>query len=437
MNGPKFRFTIVMGFVLTLWWVFSVVRAYFLGEHGLNLPIYITQASHLLFLAGGGYGLVWLLLRAAHWNKIGLTGFEPNVVDEYGTEFRMGRSPFPLRLSRLLPMHVDAIPNTQMSQLEYEIFGFLSSMRSIPSQMGQGSVYDTALQRWHIVIRQDSATVYHRVFSLALELGLFYSFLHTRQSAAWHRFWERDKLASSYRAEFHSGLSAFVLSVLPSFRLSSQNLDSEEKTKRRALLTALQSLDEPALLPTNVHPLAQELLELLALFQTDASMQDETTLENCIATWIAYIETSPQHPSTLLKSYILSSVDGLGGWKLSDETILLPCAGFGDFIIREQLHLPLFRVSLQHRAFLFAGLLHTQNKEVMFNDVLVLPRTPLSWRVDGEVKLCVALGGVEKSIAAELPFLPDDAEPLLEDSDATEILMRGGGDMAARLEEVF
>jgi hypothetical protein len=265
MSGPKFRFTLVIGLLLVAWWAFEVINTYLLGERGLNFARY----GHGVLIIGGaalcGFLLVWLTVQVAAWSRRSKTGFEAEMVDEYGTLFRMGEgNNYAISLSKFLPDQIAPPAWPGISPLETELLGFLNGYRHWPFELGQPhpSLYDEALARWEIMKTLPGTGPLHRAAALASVLGRVAAIQEVRIRYPLSQFWKRDRIRFERRCRDHGGLAAFVLSTLPGFRHLGSNSD-ENRRERRALTTALKFYDDLRGLPLNADPLAKELAGLL------------------------------------------------------------------------------------------------------------------------------------------------------------------------------
>ena len=265
MSGPKFRFTIVVGFLLIVWWAWDIASTYLLGERGLNFSQYGLGIAQLGLAVICGFGLVWLAIRMAESARRKKTGFEAEVQDEYGTVFKMGaaKEPFPMQLAKFLP-DIIATPNWPgISPLESELIGFLNGYRHWPADLSHGgeSLTARALERWNIVRAMPGAGQWHRLMALAGDLGKIYAYREVRTRYPLKFFWKPDRIRFERRAKEHGGLAAFVLSTLPGFRALASDRSEETTHARRDLLAALRYMDDPRLLPTNTSSLSRELLD--------------------------------------------------------------------------------------------------------------------------------------------------------------------------------
>lgn len=265
MSGPKFRFTIVVGFLLIVWWAWNIASTYLLGQQGLNFSRYGLGVAQLGLAATAGFGLVWLAIRMAESARRGKTGFEAEVRDEYGTLFKMGaaKEPFPMQLAKFLPDIIAAPTWPGLSPLEAELIGFLNGYRHWPADLdhGQESLTARAMARWEVMRTLPGAGQWHRIMALSADLGKIYAYREVRVRHPLKHFWKRDKVRFERRTREHGGLAAFVLSTLPGFRALSLDRNEEVSEARRALLTALRYMDDPRLLPTNTSGLSREILE--------------------------------------------------------------------------------------------------------------------------------------------------------------------------------
>jgi hypothetical protein len=265
MSGPKFRFTIVIGLFLVAWWIYEMVTTYLLGERGLNFDVY----GHGVVVIGagtlGGFLLVWLAVKVAAWSRSVTTGFESQVVDEYGTAFRMGEgSGYSISLSKFLPEVIAPPAWPGLSPLEAELIGFLNGYRHWPFNLGHAhpTLYEEALARWDIMRALPGSGPLQRAAALASVLSKVVAYHEVRTHHPLKQFWKRDRIRFERRCREHGGLAAFVLSTLPSFRALSHGSD-EARAGRRSLATALRYYDTPGGLPVNTDALTKELANAL------------------------------------------------------------------------------------------------------------------------------------------------------------------------------
>jgi hypothetical protein len=265
MSGPKFRFTIVIGMFLVAWWLFKVINTYLVGEHGLNFAVYGHGVAVIGGSVVGGFMLVWLAVRIAAWSRGVKTGFESQIVDEYGTTFRMGEGAgYSISLSKFLPEIIAPPSWPGLSPLEAELMGFLNGYRHWPFNLGHGrpTVYEEGLARWEIMRGLPGSGPLQRASALASVLGKVVAYHEVRTHHPMKQFWKRDRIRFERRCREHGGLSAFVLSTLPTFRALSNGTE-EERAARRALITALRYYDTPGGLPVNVDPVTKDLANAL------------------------------------------------------------------------------------------------------------------------------------------------------------------------------
>lgn len=274
MNGPKFRFTVVVSFLLICFWAYRLLENYLFGERGLNFERY----GHGVLVIGGsalaGFALVWTAAKLMDWARHRKTGFEADVTDEYGTQFKMRGSDgnpesFKLSLSKFLPQ-VFAAPTwwPGVHPLEAELMGFLNGFRHWPYDLDKQdrSLYDHAMAQWEAMRQLPGAQAIHRIAALAQDLGKVYAYKEVRTHYPWHEFWRRDRVRFERRCREHGGLAGFVLSTLHGFRtlgFDAPNPTEENRRLRRALLTAMKHRHDPMSLPVNSDPLARETVDFL------------------------------------------------------------------------------------------------------------------------------------------------------------------------------
>ncbi|HEX2859147.1 MAG TPA: hypothetical protein VHP58_03000 [Alphaproteobacteria bacterium] len=265
MSGPKFRFTIVVGLLLVVWWAFEVVNTYLVGEHGLNFTRYSNGVMVIGAATLGGFALVWLAVQIAAWSRGVATGFEPEVVDEYGTTFKMGEGAgYSVSLSKFLPEIIAPPVWPGLSALEAELIGFLNGYRHWPYNLGHThpTLYEEALARWEIMRSLPGSGPLQRASALASVLSKVVAYSEVRNHHPLRQFWKRDRVRFERRCREHGGLAAFVLSTLPAFRALS-NGDAEAQRARRAMTTALRYYDVPGGLPVNVDATTRDLSNAL------------------------------------------------------------------------------------------------------------------------------------------------------------------------------
>lgn len=271
---PRYRFTLVISFLLTGWWIYVVLSTYLFGERGLNFERYQEGIVWVGSAAFAGFALVWCASRIVLWQRTRKTGFEAAVSDEFNTRFEMKNTdgssqPFKMSLSKFLPQLV-AVPDwPDMTPLEAELVGFLNAYRHWPTDLSQAgkpdnqmvSLYEQAFARWQIMRHLPGSGPWHRVMALAKDLALVHAYKEERSSFPLQQFWKRDRVRFSKRCRPHGGIAAFVLSTLPAFR--SMAATPEGVAIQRTLLTALRYHEDPTMLPANSTPLARELVDYL------------------------------------------------------------------------------------------------------------------------------------------------------------------------------
>ena len=256
MYDPKFRFTIIVAFLVTGWWMFDVTSNYLFGEAGLNFALYFNGVAQIGGATLGGFIFVWVCVRFMTFQRYRKTGFEAEYVDEYGTVF----APFPVSLSKFVPDIIAAPLAPHLHPLECGLIGFLNGYRHFPydATHPQGpSLYDQSVALWRITSGLEHADWRHRVVALAADLSKVYAIREVRKTAPLSQFWKRDKITYVRRCREHGGLAAFILSTLPEFRAL------EDAKLKRALLTALRYQHTILNMPINADPQAKDFITTL------------------------------------------------------------------------------------------------------------------------------------------------------------------------------
>lgn len=286
---PRYRFTLVMSFLMIGWWVYVFISTYLFGERGLNLDRYVEGVMWVSLSAFSGFALVWAASRVVVWQKKIKTGFEADVSDEYGTRFEMAGGdglphPFKLSLSKFLPQMVAPPAWAGLTPLEAELLGFLNAYRGWPLKLDnpETSLYEQAFARWQVMRHLPGTGPWHRVIALSKDLALVHAYKETRKVYPLHEFWKRDEVKYSLRCTPTGGMAAFVLSTMPAFRALGGHAEGSDI--QRSLLTALRYHETPALVPINGGSLARELVDYLwraeaQLRQLDVEKLDEMTPE--------------------------------------------------------------------------------------------------------------------------------------------------------------
>lgn len=271
---PKYRFTIVISFLLMVWWTYIIITTYLFGARGLNIERYQEGILWVAATSLAGFALVWAASRVVLWQQNRKTGFEASVTDEFKTKFEMkapdGSShPFKISLSKFLPQLV-AVPDWHdVSPLEAELIGFLNAYRHWPVNLDEAgnsrdkmtSLYEKSFARWQIMRHLPGSGPWHRVIALAKDLALVQAYKEVRTPHSLYQFWTRDSVVFKKRCRPHGGIAAFVLSTMPAFR--SMVSSPEGLRIQKTLLTALRYHEDPSLLPSNSPPLARELVDYL------------------------------------------------------------------------------------------------------------------------------------------------------------------------------
>lgn len=274
---PRYRFTIVVSFLVMGWWAYVVLSTYLTGARGLNWARYGEGIVWVGLAAFAGFALVWAATKIVSWQRNRKTGFEADVVDEFGTMYEMSGAdgqpqPFKISLSKFLPQLVAPPAWPGLVALEAELMGFLNAYRNWPLDLKnpETTLYEQAFARWQIMRHLPGTGPWHRVMALAKDLALVHAYKEIRTTYPIQEFWKRDKVRFEQRCLPHGGMAAFVLSTLPAFRALAGTQEGD--AVGRALLTALRYHETPALLPLNAGPLARELVDYL--WRADAQLRE-------------------------------------------------------------------------------------------------------------------------------------------------------------------
>lgn len=281
---PRYRAVLVVSLLLFVIWLGQVSWTYLLGS-GVIVDRYMDGLLIVGSATLGGFLLVWAAAKMMSRQARTKTGFEADVVDEYGTHFEMsgpdGRPvPFKLSLSKFLPLLV-AVPQWPgLHPLEAELMGFLHGYRHWPvdlGQQGKGSIaasdgftslYEQAMARWQIMRHIPGSGPWHRIMALAKDLSLVHAYKEDHTSYPLRDFWKRDRVRFTQRCQPHGGIAAFVLSTFPAFKALGET--PEGIVTQRALLTALRYHATANLMPVNCGPVARELVDYL--WRADAQL---------------------------------------------------------------------------------------------------------------------------------------------------------------------
>lgn len=283
---PRYRALLVISLLVMFLWAAHVVWTVLLGS-GLNPDTYM----HGIALLGGssfiGFIVVWSIAALANMRKSMKTGFEAEIVDEFGTGFEMmgpdGKpAPFKLSLSKFLPQMVAPPSWPGLHPLEAELIGFLQGYRHWPvdlaaqnaNQRASGgkefaSLYEQAVARWQVMRHLPGTGPLHRIMALSKDLAMVHAYREVRTTYPLKQFWLRDKVRFVARCQAHGGIGAFVLSTFPAFRELKGTPEGDEAQK--ALLVAMRFHATPNLLPLNGGPLARELVDYL--WRADSQLQ--------------------------------------------------------------------------------------------------------------------------------------------------------------------
>lgn len=260
MYDPRFRFTlliILLSFVAT-----TGTLVYYFFYEGMNWVEYFHGIFNIGVSVVGGFMFVLICTKFITFNKNKKTGFEATYVDETGTGFN-----FPISLSKFLP-EVIAPPfgNKSLSPLEAELIGFLNGYRGWPYDItGQNkkSLYNHSIEQWKAMRTLPNTGPLHYAAALAQDLCLICAYQEKRKKFPIAQFWKRDSVKFSRKSIEHGGLSAALLSTLPTFKqLGDGNIQTNQKY-RRAILTAIRYRDNPTSIPANCDPLGKDIYESL------------------------------------------------------------------------------------------------------------------------------------------------------------------------------
>lgn len=265
---PRYRFTQVMSILLIASWLLVVISTYLFGERGLNWERYTQGVIIIGTCSLGGFFLVWLSTQILAWQQRKKTGFEASVVDEFGTAFEMldgdGKPmPFKLALSKFNPLMVAPPFRDDLHPLEQDLIGFLNGYRHWPLNLNHPdlTVYERAMARWHIMRQIPHAHTWHYALALSYDLSALAAYKDIRIVAPWWQFWMRDRIRFEHKCTPGGGMSAFILSTMPSFRELASTL--EGRHLQRVMLTVLRYAHTPHLMPINAGPHAEHMMETL------------------------------------------------------------------------------------------------------------------------------------------------------------------------------
>ncbi len=272
MYDPKFRFMLVASFILVTYWVYNITTNYLFGDKGLNFEYYINGIFSVGSGVLGGFIFVWISTKFVTFQQYRKTGFEATTIDETGTRFNMR-----LSLSKFLPNLIAPPHNKFLTPLESDLFGFLNGFRDWPYDLENPlphgkSLFKHSYDIWKAMQTLPNAGPLHRAAALAQDLSKTYVYQLSRKTYPFIKFWKRDKITYSQRCQEHGGLSAFVLSTMPTFRDLS-------KKDRRAILTAIRYVKDPISIPSNCDPLARDIYESLNKAALHARRKESDSLD--------------------------------------------------------------------------------------------------------------------------------------------------------------
>jgi hypothetical protein len=281
---------------------FNVVTEYILGDTGLTMAQYIAGVTEVAGAIIGGFVFVAVCVKFITFEKLKRTGFEATFRDETGTGFN-----FPVSLSKFMPDIIAPPTWRNVHEVEAELMGFLNGYRDWPFDITgetNKSLYQHAMEQWSAMQRLPNTTPLHGIAALAQDLGKVYAYAEKRKHYPYLEFWRRDKVSHSRRCLEHGGLSAFILSTIPSF------MRMDERT-RRAVLIAVRYRDNPSQIPANCDPLAVDIYESLhkarqlALEEEGATQTDINPSEDEIT---AFKEELTAYFQSILRSLELNPV---------------------------------------------------------------------------------------------------------------------------------
>lgn len=283
---PRYRAILVISLFLTFLWAVHVAWTILLG-HGVHFELYLRGVMIVGGSALAGFMLVWSAAALGSLRSSMKTGFEADVVDEFGTGFEMAGSdgkptPFKLSLSKFLPQMVAPPTWPGLHPLEAELLGFLQGYRHWPIDLAaQGtassatasrnftSLYEQAVARWQVMRHLPGTGPLHRIMALSKDLALIHAFREIRTTYPLWQLGRRDQVRFVQRCQAHGGLTAFVISTFPAFRALKDTKEGQEA--QRALLVGLRHHLTPTLLPINGGALARELVDYL--WRADAQLR--------------------------------------------------------------------------------------------------------------------------------------------------------------------
>ncbi|MBI1363772.1 MAG: hypothetical protein GC134_07280 [Proteobacteria bacterium] len=245
---------LLISIIVFVYVAFNIVTEYILGDSGLTMAQYIAGVTEVASAIIGGFVFVAISTKFITFEKFKRTGFEATFRDETGTGFN-----FPVSLSKFLPDIIAAPTWRNISEVEAELMGFLNGYRDWPYDITgetNKSLYHNAMQQWQAIQKLPNTTPLHGIAALAQDLGKVYAYAEKRKQFPFSEFWKRDKVTYNRRCLEHGGLSAFILSTIPSF------MRMDERT-RRAVLIAVRYRDNPSQIPANCDPLAVDIYESL------------------------------------------------------------------------------------------------------------------------------------------------------------------------------
>lgn len=283
---PKNRAVLVMSLLLTFLWAAHVIWTVLLGS-GVHFDLYLRGVMVVGGGVCGGFFLVWAAATLASLRRSLKTGFEADAVDEFGTGFEMagadGRStPFKMALSKFLPQMVAPPSWPGLHPLEAELLGFLQGYRHWPIDLANQNVnrnadggpaftslYEQAVARWQVMRHLPGTSAIHRIIALSKDLAMVHAYREIRTTYPLWQLGRRDQVRFVQRCQAHGGITAFVLSTFPAFRVLKETPEGQEI--QRALLVALRYYTTPNLLPLNGGALARELVDYL--WRADAQLR--------------------------------------------------------------------------------------------------------------------------------------------------------------------
>ena len=326
MYTPQFRFALLVCIFVVIGTIIEVLYTYAFGEKGLDFPVYFNGVMHIAVATTGGFFFIWICNKFITFNGLKVSAFQASFSDEYGTKFVF---PYPIKLSKFLPDIIAKPYYTNISDIEAELIGFLSAYKEMPMDLytkNSPSLYDYSLAIWKESKKIQNTNHLHHIACLSKHLGLVHTYKEKRKSAPMWQFWARDKVSYSKANLFHGGLSAFVLSTMPSF----QKLDEEVK---RLLLVSIRFSEKPAYIPVNCHKSAFHIYETMHKAEQRVKNKLQKTSDSD-----EVLDLTQEQIMQFKKEAKEFTIASLGDLNLSPETPITKSAGvylgFGLVIVK-------------------------------------------------------------------------------------------------------